>query len=597
MAMTASTRPGRRAPEQRTINARAAKRTNDDVARMQSQDNGEDDQDSENDDEDTEQDTREDGRNSENDAMDQSSYQSRSYVNPREAPSARTRSKTTVTETKTAALSARFKAKTQGLSDTTRITSKRRAESQSPERDNGNGRSTQSRKRPAIVSTPRDRIEMNKGSVSETEEEPDDRKEVVLTPKQQALSRFGVARLALELDAVPEHVPCRDTEHTAILRFWHTALQAAASGAAATRSLYISGAPGTGKTASVTELAKSIPPWESENRLPHSKTIYINCMSLKDPSELYGCIMTQLAKLHGSGTQYRKSTAAECLAALERRRDSTTLILDEMDQLETRTQEILYKLFEWPTLPGSRVILIGIANALDLVDRTLQRLKAQNCPPEVLNFPPYSEPQISGIIADRLSGLAARNSGAVIDPVAIKLCAARIAASSGDVRKALDICRKAIAAVETEVRVGTLAFETAKVDITRIASTFGSRELERLQRIPIQQKLLLCAMLASFREKPAELGKVFDSYCQTCRNRGIAPATWSEFCDICMALENCNMIVLAKAKEMRKRMTSLNVTHEDVAFALKDTPIVRTLLSEIERSDRSLSENQGEIEL
>ncbi len=55
------------------------------------------------------------------------------------------------------------------------------------------------------------------------------------------------------------------------------------------------------------------------------------------------------------------------------------LILDEIDNLNTKDHDVLYKLFEWPNLPESRFVLIGIANALDLIDRILPRLKSKNC--------------------------------------------------------------------------------------------------------------------------------------------------------------------------------------------------------------------------
>lgn len=35
------------------------------------------------------------------------------------------------------------------------------------------------------------------------------------------------------------------------------------------------------------------------------------------------------------------------------------LVLDEIDQLDSHGQQVLYKLFEWPSLPDSHVILIG----------------------------------------------------------------------------------------------------------------------------------------------------------------------------------------------------------------------------------------------
>ena len=42
------------------------------------------------------------------------------------------------------------------------------------------------------------------------------------------------------------------------------------------------------------------------------------------------------------------------------------LVLDEIDRLETKANELLYRLFEWPRLPASTVTLIAVANALDL---------------------------------------------------------------------------------------------------------------------------------------------------------------------------------------------------------------------------------------
>ena len=36
------------------------------------------------------------------------------------------------------------------------------------------------------------------------------------------------------------------------------------------------------------------------------------------------------------------------------------LILDEVDQLDSKNQEVLYTMFEWPALPKSRLILLGM---------------------------------------------------------------------------------------------------------------------------------------------------------------------------------------------------------------------------------------------
>ena len=83
-------------------------------------------------------------------------------------------------------------------------------------------------------------------------------------------------------------------------------------------------------------------------------------------------------------------------------------------------KEVLYQLFEWTALPNSRVILIGIANALDLMDRILPRLQTHTkwsipAPP----LPPYTKNQIVTILQDRLGS----NTEVVVDPMAVWLCA------------------------------------------------------------------------------------------------------------------------------------------------------------------------------
>ena len=51
------------------------------------------------------------------------------------------------------------------------------------------------------------------------------------------------------------------------------------------------------------------------------------------------------------------------------------LVLDEIDQLDSKSQQVLYSVYELPPLTNSMLTLVGIANALDLTDRILPRLK------------------------------------------------------------------------------------------------------------------------------------------------------------------------------------------------------------------------------
>jgi cell division control protein 6 len=122
------------------------------------------------------------------------------------------------------------------------------------------------------------------------------------------------------------------------------------------------------------------------------------------------------------------------------------LVLDEIDQIETTVKNPteLYKIFEWPYLPSSKLILIGIANALDFTDRLLPRLQLKpNTQPKLINFVPYSRGEIIEIVKDRLKDVQSADGKPLIDERALLWCASKIASSSGDIRKMLDICRYA----------------------------------------------------------------------------------------------------------------------------------------------------------
>ena len=45
--------------------------------------------------------------------------------------------------------------------------------------------------------------------------------------------------------------------------------------------------------------------------------------------------------------------------------------MDELDQLVTPKQDVVYNFFNWPTLVGSKFVVIAVANTMDLPERIM----------------------------------------------------------------------------------------------------------------------------------------------------------------------------------------------------------------------------------
>lgn len=97
-------------------------------------------------------------------------------------------------------------------------------------------------------------------------------------------------------------------------------------------SMYISGAPGTGKTAVVRNVCSS---------LKGCRAIYVNCMRVTDPCALSKAIIQELSADQISRVQTLK--CVELYLSKHFVSKPIVLVLDEMDSLAERHQEILYR--------------------------------------------------------------------------------------------------------------------------------------------------------------------------------------------------------------------------------------------------------------
>ncbi|KAG9387726.1 Origin recognition complex protein [Pyrenophora tritici-repentis] len=186
-------------------------------------------------------------------------------------------------------------------------------------------------------------------------------------------SPFQLARNQLHVSSVPAALPCREEEFSTV----YSHLEAAITDGSGS-CIYISGTPGTGKTATVREVVAQLQASVQAEELDDFIFVEINGMKVTDPHQSYSLL--------------------------------------------------------WQALHGDRV---SPSHALELLERefsTPQPAKG------------YTHDQLMQIIQSRLEGVP----GHIVHPDAVQFAARKVAAVSGDARRALDICRRAVEIAESE---------------------------------------------------------------------------------------------------------------------------------------------------
>lgn len=134
--------------------------------------------------------------------------------------------------------------------------------------------------------------------------------------------------------------------------------------------MYISGMPGTGKTACIMHVLRQLEKSKPKNIKFHC--VLTNGMQIVESKVLFVAIHRQLFK------NKKKITANTAFLNLQKYFDDKSgenlpvlLLIDEIDVLITKRQQILYRLFDWTTKNTSKLTILAVANTLDLPERML----------------------------------------------------------------------------------------------------------------------------------------------------------------------------------------------------------------------------------
>ena len=237
------------------------------------------------------------------------------------------------------------------------------------------------------------------------------------------------AQRRLHVSAVPSSLPCREEEFAEIFGYVEAKLREGTGGCC-----YISGVPGTGKTATVMEVIRYLQ--DNKEDYPDFNFYAMNGMRLTSPEQAYVEMWQQLTGNKATAEHAMKLLNTRFTTASPKRIPSVFLV-DELDMLCNRKQSVLYNIFDWPSKPESKLIVIAIANTMDLPERVMINRVSSRLGLTRQVFQPYTHTQLQTIVTSRLEGLS------IFQQDAIQLVARKVASLSGDARRALDICRRA----------------------------------------------------------------------------------------------------------------------------------------------------------
>ncbi|KAF8552500.1 P-loop containing nucleoside triphosphate hydrolase protein [Imleria badia] len=234
----------------------------------------------------------------------------------------------------------------------------------------------------------------------------------------------------------------RSAERDVITKFVASARETTVSDAPLKSSLFISGTPGTGKTALVNSVLTGL------EYCQDLKVITVNCMALNNVDDLWNCICENIENStlvkRNRGVKAKGKRLLDRLLALQERR--CLIVLDELDHI-AKSSHALSAIFSFARKYSPSVRIIGIANTHTLpVSACLSNDEAANV--LTLHFGAYTASQLLEVLQARLSPLSDANNSEQLNkflPIGpLTLLSKKVASQTGDVRTLFEVLRGAI---------------------------------------------------------------------------------------------------------------------------------------------------------
>lgn len=319
-------------------------------------------------------------------------------------------------------------------------------------------------------------------------------------------------------------------------------------------NILIYGKTGTGKTAVTKYVGKEL---EEAGGGTKCSVIYINCEVVDTQYRVLAHLARHFDKEIPMTGWPTDQVYAEFRNALDEESRVVVIMLDEVDKLVRKGDDILYNLTRINSdLVQAKVSIIGISNDLKFTEFLDARVKSSLGEEEII-FPPYDAEQIREILEQRAI-LAFKPS--VLEEDVIPLCSAFAAQEHGDARRALDLLR-----ISGEIAERSHSSVVAEEHVRHAREKIEQDRVEEVVKtLPTQSKLVLASVLLLEEQGTRNIstGAVYNMYKQLCPVVEIDYLTHRRVADLIAELDMLgiiNTIVVSKGRYGRTKEISLSV--------------------------------------
>ncbi|OAF71956.1 hypothetical protein A3Q56_00277 [Intoshia linei] len=356
------------------------------------------------------------------------------------------------------------------------------------------------------------------------------------------------------------HLPCREKEYNHIKKFVSSHLKQKVGAC-----LYISGVPGTGKTATVTKIISDI-----TNSFKAVKYVHLNGMESTGPNQIYSKMVQQL-----TGRKMSTTKSLPCLVNLfginliektQKKYTSALIVIDELDMLVgSQKNSAIYNIFDWPNQSKSCLVVLAIANAMDLPERLSAKISSR-IGLNRLTFEPYYYDELIKIIKYKCTSILPS-----IGSKNVEFISRKVASLSGDVRRAIDTCNKIKLDISREKSRKTKIDENLIKKI--IMATFSSPVHEVILARTFYEKILLNSFATVINKTGIDQIKIKDLYnhfCQSCVFSGNSYVSLYSFYNMCVELNQSRLILINSANSPFNCHIQLLANTDDIFTCTKE---------------------------